>query len=92
MAHTSSARKRAGLKALRSDAKRAERNAASRGAIEVQERQMRKALASKDADALATIQKALQKLYDKAAKNNVMHSKTADRKKSRLAARIAHTK
>ena len=88
MANTSE-RKRAGLKAVRSDKKRAARNAAQKGAIEVQERMMKKALAKKDSEAIKKIQLGLQKLYDKATKSNIMHKKTAARRKSRLAKRVA---
>ncbi|MAG12124.1 MAG: 30S ribosomal protein S20 [Parcubacteria group bacterium] len=90
MANTSE-RKSAGLKAVRSDKKRAARNAAQKGAIEVQERMMKKAIVAKDSEAIKKIQLGLQKLYDKATKNNIMHNKTADRKKSRLAKRVATT-
>lgn len=86
-----SERKPAGLKALRSDKKRAARNRVQKGAIEVQERLMKKAILSKDASAMKTIQVGLQKLYDKAAQKNIMKSKTADRKKSRLAKRIVQS-
>lgn len=88
MANTVETRKKAGLKAKRSDARKASRNASTRGAIEVQERMMRKALESKDSNAIETVRRGLQKLYDKATKKNVIHKKTADRRKSRLAKRI----
>ncbi len=88
MANTSE-RKPAGLKALRTDKKRAARNRSQKGAIEVHERLIKKAIEAKDSAVIKTIQNALQKMYDKAAKNNIMHTKTAARRKSRLAKRVS---
>jgi small subunit ribosomal protein S20 len=46
-------------------------------------------LAKNTAEAKALIQKVFSQL-DKAAKKRIIHSKTADRKKSRLMKRLAH--
>lgn len=89
MPNTSTSRKKAGLKAVRSSKRRATRNVSTLRAIEIQERLVGKAISAKSAETMKTLQIGLQKLYDKAAKNNVIHSKTADRRKSRLAGRIA---
>jgi len=82
-------RRRTSLKKNRADKKKHLRNLR----IKIQLKKVLKSFealltAKKTAEAKTTLIKAIS-LLDKAAKKNILHSKTADRKKSRLMKRLS---
>lgn len=79
MPNTASAKK-----ALRQDAKRAERNKLAKHAMNVAVKSVRKAAAAGNKDEANKLFTGAQKLIDKAAKKNIIKKNTASRKISRL--------
>lgn len=77
-------RRKAGIKALRVDKRRATHNARVRRDVRLAISSARKAAASGDASAQDALKKAFGKL-DRAVKSGVFHANTAARYKSRLA-------
>ncbi len=75
---------RQGSKRVRQDEERRLQNKATKSAVRGQVRKFREAVAAGDADVAGKELQAVFSRLDKAAKTNVMHKNTADRKKSRL--------
>jgi len=84
MPNTAQARKR-----LRQDQERNLRNRAASSEIKTLTKRVFAAVESGDASAAQTELKGVQARLDKAAKKGVMHKKTVDRRKSRLARAVA---
>lgn len=84
MPNTASAARRA-----RSSARRAERNQSAKSRIKTLERKYLQAVTAKDKDAASATLRAVSSALDKAAKTNVVHRATANRKKSRLSVKLA---
>lgn len=78
-------------KALRQNNKRKERNLFWKRRIDANMKKIRKSISKgeKNAEDLNAMQTALQKVLDKAAKNNVIHKNKANRLKSRYAKKLA---
>jgi small subunit ribosomal protein S20 len=83
MANTYSA-----IKRVRQMERRTEFNRKSKSRLRHQIRSMRKALASKDANAAAALLPQTFSLIDRSAKNGLIKKNTAARYKSRLHARV----
>lgn len=75
-------------KDLRQARKANEKNTAARVALHKVQKEVRLVVEAKDKNKAAELVRKLQQLLDKAAKHNVVHWKTAARKKSRLSAKI----
>lgn len=84
MPRTASAARR-----VRSSARRAARNRSVKSRLKTLEKHYRHALAEKRKDDATTALRTVISALDKAAKTGVIHRGTADRKKSRLASKLA---
>jgi small subunit ribosomal protein S20 len=84
MPRTASAARR-----VRSSARRATRNRSVKSRLKTLEKQFRHVLAEKQKDAATAALRTVISALDKAAKTGVIHRGTADRKKSRLASKLA---
>ncbi len=82
-------KRKAGVKRLRVDKKRHLRNLKIKQELKKAIKKLQVLLSSKNAAEAKTSLAKVSSLLDKAAKKNIIHSRTADRKKSRLARRIA---
>lgn len=76
------------IKRNRQNEKRRQRNKSVRSELKTREKQAVAATADEAADAEAAFRRA-QKKIDEAAAKGVLHKRTAARKKSRLAKRVA---
>jgi len=84
MPNTASAERRA-----RSSARRAGRNQSVRSKLRTLEKRYLAAVTDKQKDAAPAALRAVSSALDKAAKAGVIHRSNADRKKSRLALKLA---
>jgi len=84
VAHSLSAKKR-----MRQNQKRHARNRVRKSRLKTQVRKLTDAIGSGDADAARTEYRRTAKLLDQTAAKGTIHRKTADRRKSRLAKRVA---
>ncbi len=84
MPNTASAERR-----TRSSARRAERNQSAKSRIKTLERNYLQAVTAKDKTAASAALRAVSSALDKAAKTCIVHRATANRKKSRLAVKLA---
>lgn len=75
-------------KDLRQAVKANAKNTAARTALHKMQKEVRLAVEAKDKNKATELVRKLQQLLDKAAKHNVVHWKTAARKKSRLSTKI----
>ena len=80
--------KKSAKKALRQAKTRRERNLKRKGDIKDLTKKIIKAITDNKIDQLNDLLKQAQKAIDKAAKRNVIKKNNANRKKSRLAARV----
>jgi len=80
--------KHAAEKSLRKSIKATEKNRAMKTAIKKIRKQILEALAAKDAGKVTELGKTFTQMVDKAAKGSTLHRNTANRFKSRLAAKI----
>ncbi len=87
MPNTKSAERR-----MRSSARRRTRNRSSKSRLHTLEASYLRALQGGKKEDAATAFRGLTSAFDKAAKAGVIHRATADRKKSRLATRLAAMK
>ena len=87
MPNTKSAERR-----MRNSARKQLRNHSVKARIHTLERSFLKLVGSGPKDAATGALRAVTSAFDKAAKAGVVHRATADRKKSRLALRLAHAK
>ncbi|EPG74227.1 ribosomal protein S20 [Leptospira fainei serovar Hurstbridge str. BUT 6] len=82
----------ANIKSSEKDIRRTKRrnaaNSQNRNRLRTQAKKILKAIQDGEKEALKTLYKEYASLLDKAAKTNLIHSKNADRKKSRMALRI----
>ncbi|TGK01244.1 30S ribosomal protein S20 [Leptospira semungkisensis] len=82
----------ANIKSSEKDIRRTKRrnaaNSQNRNRLRTQAKKILKALNEGEKDSLKTLFNEYSSLLDKAAKTNLIHSKNADRKKSRMALRI----
>jgi small subunit ribosomal protein S20 len=76
------------LKRVRQDAKRIEFNRQNKSRLRHQIRAMRRALAAKDAKAVADLLPATFSMIDRSAKTGIIKKNTAARYKSRLHVRV----
>jgi small subunit ribosomal protein S20 len=79
------ANRRAAVKSLRVDEKRHARNQQIRRELKKAMKNLESLLTAKNAAEAKTLFQKVSSLLDKAAKKRVIHTNTADRKKSRLA-------
>lgn len=86
MAKLKTGRHTSAIKAQRQNRTGMLRNRRVREDIRDTARELEQAIVNKDAAAIKKLTPEVAKLWDKAAKRNVVHWKTASRKKSRLAA------
>lgn len=84
MPTTASAARRA-----RNSARRAARNKSVKARLKTVEKKYLAAVATSDKDQAAAALRAATSALDKAAKTGVIHGRAADRKKSRLALKLA---
>jgi small subunit ribosomal protein S20 len=77
------------IKRNRQTVKRTKRNLAIRSELKTRVKQVLVAAESGDADAAAEALRRAQKRIDTAVVKGVLHRRTADRKKARLARRVA---
>lgn len=77
------------IKRNRQNEKRHQRNLAVRSRVKTQERQFVEAIEAGDRDAAEEAYRSVTRQLDKAASKGVIHQNKADRKKSRLAKRLA---
>ncbi len=87
MPNTASAEKR-----TRNSARRAQRNHSVQSRLKTLEKNFLNALGEKRKEEAATALRSVSSALDKAAKGGVIHRATANRKKSRLAIRLAAAK
>jgi len=87
MPNTKSAEKR-----MRTSARKQIRNHSMKSRLHTLERGYLELLGAGKKDDAAEALRTISSAFDKAAKSGVVHRATADRKKSRLALRFAHTK
>jgi len=87
MPNTKSAEKR-----MRTSARKQIRNHSMKSRLHTLERGYLELLGAGKKDDAAKALRTISSAFDKAAKSGVVHRATADRKKSRLALRFAHTK
>jgi small subunit ribosomal protein S20 len=80
------------LKEARKNQARRITNKAAKGRIKTAIKKFDAALAAKNSDAADQELKGISSLLDKAAKKNLLHKKTASRKISRLALKLAKLK
>ncbi|EQA34950.1 ribosomal protein S20 [Leptospira inadai serovar Lyme str. 10] len=82
----------ANIKSSEKDIRRTKRrnaaNSQNRNRLRTQAKKILKAIQDGEKEALKSLYKEYASLLDKAAKTNLIHSKNADRKKSRMALRI----
>ncbi|EKR74532.1 30S ribosomal protein S20 [Leptospira noguchii] len=82
----------ANIKSSEKDIRRTKRrnaaNSQNRSRLRTQAKKVLKAIKEKDQKAAVTLFIEYTSLLDKAAKTNLIHSKNADRKKSRMAKRL----
>ncbi|MCX8000277.1 MAG: 30S ribosomal protein S20 [Leptospiraceae bacterium] len=69
--------------------KRRERNAQQKSTIRTYAKNILKAIKANNKEEAQTLYNKFASLVDKAAKKNLIHKKNADRKKSRIAQKIA---
>lgn len=84
-------KRRASVKRLRVDKKRHLRNLHIKKELKKAIKKLQVLLSSKNAAEAKASLSTVSSLLDKAAKKRIIHPKTADRKKSRLARRILKT-
>jgi small subunit ribosomal protein S20 len=85
------ANRRAAVKSLRTDKKRHARNLKIKKELKKTTKKLLTLIEEKNSsEAQATLEK-VSSLLDKAAKKRIIHTNTADRKKSRLAKRVLKT-
>lgn len=87
MPNTTSAERR-----MRSSARKQLLNRSAKSRLHTLESKYLESLSVGAKDAAAAGLRAIASALDKAAKSGVIHRRTADRKKSRLALRLAHAK
>jgi small subunit ribosomal protein S20 len=87
MPNTPSAERR-----MRNSARKQSHNRAAKSKLKSLERRYEEAVAGAKKEEAATALRAVVSALDKAAKGGVIHKATADRKKSRLAVRLAALK
>ena len=87
MPNTKSAERR-----MRNSARKNLRNRSAKSRLHTLETNYLELLSAGKKDDAAKELRTLSSAFDKAAKSGVVHRATADRKKSRLALRLAHTK
>ncbi len=87
MPNTKSAERR-----MRNSARKRSHNRSIKARLHSLQKSYLGTLASGNKDEAAKALRTLSSAYDKAAKSGVVHRATADRKKSRLALRLAHAK
>jgi len=85
MPNTKSAERR-----MRSSARKQARNRSTKSRLHTLERNYLQLVGAGNKDEAAKALPAVSSAFDKAAKAGVIHRATADRKKSRLALRLAH--
>ncbi|EQA45971.1 ribosomal protein S20 [Leptospira broomii serovar Hurstbridge str. 5399] len=82
----------ANIKSSEKDIRRTKRrnaaNSQNRNRLRTQAKKILKAIQDGEKEVLKSLYKEYASLLDKAAKTNLIHSKNADRKKSRMALRI----
>lgn len=83
---------RAAKKSIRQDKKRRFHNIAIVSELKTLTKRLNSLIDSKKADEAANVLSAVMSKLDKAAKKSVIKRKTADRKKSRLSAKVAKLK
>ena len=86
MPNTKSAERR-----MRSSARKQARNRSTKSRLHTLERNYLQLVGAGNKDEAAKALPAVSSAFDKAAKAGVIHRATADRKKSRLALRLAHS-
>jgi small subunit ribosomal protein S20 len=77
---------------MRNSARKQTRNHSVKARLHTLEKNFLSLIASGPREAAATALRGVASAFDKAAKAGVVHRATADRKKSRLALRLAHAK
>ncbi len=87
MPNTKSAERR-----MRSSARKRARNRSTKSRLHTLEQSYLRVLDAGRKDEAAKALQTISSAFDKAAKSGVIHRATADRKKSRLALRLAHAK
>jgi small subunit ribosomal protein S20 len=87
MPNTASAERR-----VRNSARRAERNQSTESRLKTLEKNYLQAVAGKNKEQAAATLRSASSALDKAVKVGVIHRRTADRKKSRLATKLATLK
>ena len=85
MPNTKSAERR-----MRSSARKQAHNRSTKSRLHTLERNYLQLLGAGKKDEAAKVLPTVSSAFDKAAKSGVIHRATADRKKSRLALRLAH--
>ena len=73
---------------MRNSARKHSRNSAVKSRLKTAEKSYLELITSGKKDEAAAALRQVSSYYDKAAKSGVVHSRTADRKKSRLALRL----
>lgn len=86
MAKLKTGRHTSAIKTYRQSLRRAVRNRALKKTLRLEAKGLLAAAGSKDAPKVQELLKSVSSAFDKAAKGNTIHWKTAARKKSRLAA------
>ena len=89
MANQKPHRLHSAAKHMRADAKKRTMNRARKSQIHTSEKNLDAAIEAGKKDELKDLLSRCFAMLDKAAKTNVIHQNKADRKKSRLAARVA---
>jgi len=89
MANTKPHRLPSAAKHMRADAKKRTMNRARKSRIHTSENALNAAIAAGNKEQVKTLLSECFAQLDKAAKTSVIHKNKADRKKSRLAARVA---
>ncbi len=84
-------RRRTSLKRQRVDAKKHLRNLKVKVQLKKNLKKFQSLLSAKNAGEAKTLLQKIFSQLDKAKKKNIIHSRTADRKKSRLARRLTKT-
>lgn len=77
---------------MRNSARKQSRNHSVKARLHTLEKSFLGLISSGPKDAAASALRAVSSAFDKAAKAGIIHRATADRKKSRLALRLAHAK
>lgn len=81
-------KRKASVKSLRVDKKRHQRNLKIKKELKKEIKQLQALAEAKNSAEAKTILSKVSSLLDKAAKKGIIHSKTADRKKSRLSKKV----